>query len=320
MILDLAIDRSGGLLATSLGGFNQVGGNARVRQMIYIAMVEAPSQLILGTQFKNIGLIEERIRSYLESKLGLILPFPIAKVQFLITRGSNEDINVQALLPDIEGNGNDTVPIALSFQGRNGYQAQIDFAFTPNPLALLPIEKAVVEIVELDTQVIRIPLTYQYTGNGPIRIFPVTAKPEVVTEEISFTTRTRVFKYNIIDVLARPDRNIDTVTVTEGIQFVVPKPVIGEKNLRFIPYESGTPFIYVDPATPIGSTISVRITHSNGDSFAEKVDILEDPTDEHVFGMKLDRSKYFAILNGPIGPGVYKALYNANVYYVGDYK
>jgi hypothetical protein len=69
MILDLAIDRSGGLLATSLGGFNQVGGNARVRQMIYIAMVEAPSQLILGTQFNNIGIIEERIRSYLESKL-----------------------------------------------------------------------------------------------------------------------------------------------------------------------------------------------------------------------------------------------------------
>lgn len=320
MILDLAIDRSGGLLATSVGGFNQVGGNARIKQMIYIAMVEAPTQLILGTQFKNIAIIEERIRTYLESKLGLVLPFPVAKIQFLITRGSNEDINVQALLPDIEGNGNNTVPITLAFQGRNGYQAQLDYGFTPSPLAIIPTSKVVAEIIELDTQVIRIPLAYQYSGNGPIRIFPVTVAPEVVTEEVSFTTKARVFKYNIIDVLARVDRNIDTVVVVEGIQFVVPKPVIGEDNLRFVPYESGTPFVYIDSATPIGSTITVRITHSNGESFAEKVDVLEDPTDEHVFGMKLDRSKYFAVLNDPLPPGVYKALYNANVYYAGDYK
>ena len=313
---DTAITASGNLAVLQNGLLGVVAGNSRICQDLYIALVEMPAQLVIGKQYKSILQIEEDLRNYLDARLRALLPFPVAQLQFRIRRAPDESVAVVVTYPsvDIANQSND---IGFKFQGRGGYQAQLIYDFSPILTAVPASVETVTERIVIETAAIRVPLTFDYSGDGPILFFTEEAIPQTEIAEVDIVKVPKVRKYNLLDYYTN-EFLVDTVQVVSGTQLLGQMPSDIGSSPSLVPFEKGTPFIYFNADVDDGSTVRVRIRASNGDTYARSADIVENPNTEKVFPLKLTRNISVALLASPLQPGAYKAIYNARIRYRGN--
>jgi hypothetical protein len=312
---DLAITASGNIAVLQNGALGLVAGNTRIAQELYIAMVEMPTQLVIGKQFKSVLQIEEDLRNYLDSRLANTLPFPASHLRFRIRRNADESISTTILFPTSEGDVSN--PVDLKFQGRNGYQAQLVYNFRPILDGFPSIVTQVTERVVIEKTAIRIPLVFDYSGRGPVLFFPEDSNPSTGSVDITITKIPKVRKYNILDEFDG-DGVVDTVQILSGTELLEERTSDVTNAPSLAPFENGTPFLYFKDGVDDTLQVTLRLNFSNCESFSRSADIVVNPNTEHVFGMKLTQNISLALLNSPLQPGVYKAVYNARIRYRGN--
>lgn len=316
---DLAIDRNGNYVPDpSTGQPSIVVGDSRVKQILYIALVEMPPNQIISTQYRSEDEIERLLRDYLEDAVGFELPFPISQIEVNPVRNEDESISVSLEFPSVEQAEEDGT-VDLRYESREGYQAQLDYIFDPDQTTLPQRVQEITEIYRTEKSVIRMPVSYIYSGQGPIRIYAQGATPQIGTSDIIITTEGTVRRYNLIESLDLEDQLIDTVQVLSGLDFIEARESVPGADPTLISYEDGTPYIYIQDDTPEGTAIVARLTYSNALSFANEVEAVDDTADDYVFGLKLDRSKYIARLEAPLDPGSYTVKYSAVIRYGGEF-
>jgi len=280
--------------------------------------MEMPTQQVIGQQYSNNIAIEESIKRYIDDSLGLALPFPVDRLIVTANRNEDEEISVSVGFPSMTGGVAEENIIDLTFQAREGYHAQLDYIFEPNIGVQTIIPQEVVEVIELTTGMIRVPISYEYSGQGAIRFYIRDEIPEITTETISFLTESGVYQYNLLDTVSATDIIIDSAEFLSSTDIIEPVQEDEEAIPQLISFEDGTPYIYTKIDTPEGIEIQMTVTYSNAKTYSENVDVVDDIADEYVFGMKLNREKYIALLTTPLEAGIYKAIYTANIYYPGE--
>lgn len=311
---DLAIDKNGNFVPTD-GNFAIVVNNLSIRQLIYVALMDSPPNLIVGTQFTSVGNIQDRLRNYLNQTVGPYLPFPIYNLDIIAVRNEDESIYITIEFPNSLGAKETINQLYLTYDKTSGFNKQLDYIF--KPLATPGVSTMITEIIELKKTLDQVMLNYDYS-DGIVRIYRLEETPLVETKTVNFFTKEYVTKYDVYDILDLPNMVIDAVTILEGMNSVLSKaPYVGAELVE-VPFEDGVPYIYLKPNITPGTLISLNITYSNSVSYSSVVSNIEDTFGEYVFGMKFNRNKSFAKLNTPIGPGLFKAMYYANIKHFGD--
>jgi len=314
---DIAIKPNGNFFITQNSKLGIVAGLSRINQDIYRAMVESPSQLIIGNRYRNNIEIESALRNYLSAVLSRQLPFPVSQINITTKRNPDESVSITLLLPTTEGQSSN-IPIELKFLGREGTQLQIVYDFNPIVAEFPQTTRTVTERIVVTNRSIRVPLTFIYSGIGPILFFGESQIPEFDTAEINISKIENVRKYNILDFYTN-DFVVDSITVLSGSEVLELRSSDDRPGVEtLVPMEDGTPFIYFKKDAPTGSVARVRVHASNGTTYASSADLVQEPNVEHVFGLKVNRTISIALLASPLDPGIYKCTYNAKIRYKGD--
>jgi len=317
---DLAINQNGNLLIDGrTNDFGVVRGYAFIKQTVYIAMVEMPPTLITSKQFKTIREIEEQIKNYLDNKIGVILPFSPNDIRFIINRREDESISIVLRLPSVDNVLRTESDIELKYELREGFQKQLTYDFVPNNI-LTPIEKEVMEIINLKESSNRVVLNYRYSGRGTIKFYEIDQEPQVNNLDIVITKEDNLRKYSLYNFIEDPDITIDNVRLVSGQQFLEQKvEQIGESP-KYVTFTDGIPMIYFKEDIPSGTIINLNIDYSNSLTFSDSVELITKDDEFQTFGCKLFNNKYLTTLKAPLVAGRYKAIYWANIYYNGFYQ
>lgn len=317
---DLAINQNGSLLID--GRTNDIGvvrGYAYLKQSIYIAMVEMPPTVVTSRQFKTIREIEEQIKNYLSDKVGLILPFNVNEIRFVINRRADESISILLQLPRVDNILRTETDLELRYELREGFQNQLNYDFTPN--VILPsVEKEVMEIINLKESTNRVLLNYRYSGRGTIKFYNIDQEPEVSNLDIQIIKEDNIRKYSLYNYIEDPEITIDNVRLMSGQEHLEQKVEQIGDTPKYVTFSDGIPMIYFKENIPTGTVINLNIDYSNSLTFSNSVDVISKDDEFQAFGCKLFNNKYLTTLRAPLVAGEYKAIYWANIYYNGFYQ
>lgn len=313
--MDLAINQNGNFSVDSrFNGLMVVSGNQEIKQIIYIVMMEAPMDLIIGKQYKTSDDISLIIKNYLEGRIGIYLPFSFDQVEVNVIRNFKEDIQVTISVPNITTDDNtEGVVVNLKYQGREGYLDQLNYNFRPNLASIGPEEKKVIQVVDLKEITNKFILNYEYSGKGAILIYGINDIPVIDSTVIEINLIENQKKYNVNEFLTE-DYTVDRVSIIYGESLLEKKTNLTTGIAEYIQYEYGTPYFYSKGTT---GKISLKLSYSNAVSYANSTIELNENFNFYVFPLKLTRNKYLAVADISVDPGKYKIIYNALLRYNG---